>query len=141
MVKIQTPPGLTSISWMVFVNPFGPHQLTTCLGSVQADQTNSRGAFKMRVMNISRSAVGLFVSVLAIGLSLMEKIIQVSFQFVKVLFISIDSKDFYFFTLFHCGMQHLKGDARFVSECFKCSRHLQFVYRLYVVEYNSLRSH
>src|SRR5690349_8143199 len=58
---------------MVLVNPLGPHQFTTCFGSVQADHTSSRGAFMIRVMNISRSAVGLFVSLFAAIQSILRR--------------------------------------------------------------------
>src|SRR5437763_125219 len=42
---------------MVVEKPFGPHQFTTCPGLVIASHTSSRGASKVRVMTISRSAV------------------------------------------------------------------------------------
>ena len=57
MMKRQTPPGLTSISWIVFVKPFGPHHCATCFGSIHALNTSSRGALKTRVVTISRAAV------------------------------------------------------------------------------------
>src|SRR5438874_6883831 len=53
MMKRHTPPGRTSISWIVFRKPFGPHQWATCLGSVHIRQTSSRGASKTRVATIS----------------------------------------------------------------------------------------
>src|SRR5277367_6201373 len=56
MTRRQTPPGRTSIWWMVFVKPFGPHHWAMCLGSVQTSKTNSRGASSRRVRTISRSA-------------------------------------------------------------------------------------
>src|SRR5258706_15439318 len=61
MVCFQTPPGLTSIFSIVVVKPRGPHQCTTCRGSVIACHTSSRGASKFRVMTISRSAVSSMV--------------------------------------------------------------------------------
>src|SRR6266545_6909511 len=42
---------------MVFVKPFGPHHCATCLGSVHASNTRSRGASMTRVVTISGSAV------------------------------------------------------------------------------------
>src|SRR5438132_8410848 len=53
MTNRQTPPGLTSISWMVFVKPLGPHHLATCCGSVHIRNTSSRGASNTRVATIS----------------------------------------------------------------------------------------
>src|SRR5260221_14781192 len=61
MVCFQTPPGLTSIFSIVVVKPRGPHQCTTCRGSVIACHTSSRGASKFRVMTISRLAVSSMV--------------------------------------------------------------------------------
>src|SRR5260221_4140293 len=61
MTCFQTPPGLTSIFSIVVVKPRGPHQCTTCRGSVIACQTSSRVASKTRVMTISRSAVSSMV--------------------------------------------------------------------------------
>ena len=55
-MKRQRPPGLTSISWIVFVKPFGPHQCTRCFGSVHALNTSSLGALMMREMTISQFA-------------------------------------------------------------------------------------
>src|SRR6185503_15413639 len=55
MTKRQTPPGFTSILWVVVVKPFGPHHLPICSGSVQTFHTSSRGASKTRVPRISRS--------------------------------------------------------------------------------------
>src|ERR1700686_3488474 len=58
MTKRHTPPGFTSLSWVVVVKPFGPHHCTICLGSVHALKASSRGASKVRVMTICRSADG-----------------------------------------------------------------------------------
>src|SRR5437899_11858302 len=55
MTKRQTPPGFTSILWVVVVNPFGPHHWPMCSGSVHTFHTSSRGASKTRVPRISRS--------------------------------------------------------------------------------------
>src|SRR5712664_339348 len=55
MTKRQTPPGFTSILWVVLVKPFGPHHSPMCSGSVHAFHTSSRGASKTRVPRISRS--------------------------------------------------------------------------------------
>src|SRR6266850_2005404 len=55
MTKRHTPPGFTSILWVVVVKPFGPHHFPTCSGSVHTFHTSSRGASKTRVAAISRS--------------------------------------------------------------------------------------
>src|SRR6266545_4753646 len=55
MTKRHTPPGFTSILWVVVVKPFGPHHLPMCSGSVHTFHTSSRGASKTRVPRISRS--------------------------------------------------------------------------------------
>src|SRR5207244_9512256 len=55
MTKRHTPPGFTSILWVVVVKPFGPHHSPMCSGSVHAFHTSSRGASKTRVPRISRS--------------------------------------------------------------------------------------
>src|SRR6266852_9842886 len=55
MTKRQTPPGFTSILWVVVVKPFGPHHCPMCSGSVHAFHTSSRGASNTRVPRISRS--------------------------------------------------------------------------------------
>ena len=53
------PPGRTSISQTGFVKPFGPHHCATCFGSVQASNTRSRGASKVRVSTKSRSVAAI----------------------------------------------------------------------------------
>src|ERR1700694_1855095 len=86
MMNRHTPPGLTSISWIVFVNPFGPHHCATCLGSVNALKTSSRGASKTRARTISRSAVAappLFFT--AMHLLLLLKFLQVSVEAIEAL--------------------------------------------------------
>src|SRR3990172_6969401 len=50
----QLPPGLTSSSWIVFANPFGPHQRASRDGSRNASNTRSRGASKKRTLTMSR---------------------------------------------------------------------------------------
>src|SRR6266581_2305458 len=55
MTKRQTPPGFTSILWVVVVKPFGPHHSAICSGSVHTFHTSPRGASKTRVPRISRS--------------------------------------------------------------------------------------
>src|ERR1700691_635366 len=65
MTNRHLPPGLTSISRIVLVKPFGPHHLATCFGSVQTAQTSSRGASSKRVAAVSRlalSRVSLFLA-------------------------------------------------------------------------------
>jgi hypothetical protein len=55
--ELPNAPGLTSILWIVFEKPFGPHHCAMWIGSVHTCHTSSRGASKPRVMEISRSAV------------------------------------------------------------------------------------
>src|SRR5882672_2556221 len=55
MTKRHTPPGFTSILWVVVVKPFGPHHCAMCSGSVHSLHTRSRGASKTRTAAISRS--------------------------------------------------------------------------------------
>ena len=42
MVKIHLPPGRRSCVFVVVVNPLGPHQLETCLASIQASGSVDR---------------------------------------------------------------------------------------------------
>src|SRR5580765_1465373 len=65
MTKRHTPPGFTSMLWMVVVKPFGPHQLPTCSGSVHTFHTSSRGASKIRVAATSRSPTSAVLSLAA----------------------------------------------------------------------------
>src|SRR5581483_5082521 len=72
MMKRQTPPGRTSISCVVVVKPFGPHQRSICCCSVHARNTTARGASNVRVVTISRSEVadpGLFPLTIDFSLS------------------------------------------------------------------------
>src|SRR6266571_3434705 len=55
MTKRHTPPGFTSMMYVVVVKPFGPHHFAMCSGSVHTFHTRSRGASKMRTAAISRS--------------------------------------------------------------------------------------
>src|ERR1700730_17705323 len=57
ITRRHTPPGRTSLSWMVFVKPSGPHHCATCLGSVHASNACTLGASTTRVVTISRSVV------------------------------------------------------------------------------------
>src|SRR5882762_453050 len=61
---------------MVFVKPIGPHHCATCLGSVHALNTSSRGASKTRDRTISRSAESSATGLL----SLMLLILSIQFQ-------------------------------------------------------------
>src|SRR5438034_10002027 len=54
MTNCHTPPGRTSISWIVLRKPRGPHHCAMCFGSVHIVQTRSRGASNTRVPMISR---------------------------------------------------------------------------------------
>src|SRR5580658_9290810 len=51
----KTPFGRRSISQTASGTPLGSHQCATCSGLVQASKTTARGAWKMRVITISRS--------------------------------------------------------------------------------------
>src|SRR5580704_3168894 len=91
MINFQLPPGLTSISSMVVVNPFGPHHFTICVGSVHAFHTSCRGASKTRETTISRSDV-FSTDVFALALATMFfllfllNFLQVLFETIKTLF-------------------------------------------------------
>src|SRR6266436_2463034 len=61
---------------MVFVKPIGPHHCATCLGSVHALNTSSRGASKTRVRTISRSAVLFATRLLAFMLLILSTQLQ-----------------------------------------------------------------
>src|SRR5437016_584733 len=89
------PPGRTSSSQTGLVNHFGLHHCAMCFGSVQALNTSSRGASKMRVMTTSRLLDGScdeigVVSVLGfvwvIFLLLLLKFMEVILQTVHALF-------------------------------------------------------
>src|SRR5215470_3920732 len=54
----QAPPSRTSILHSGVVNPSGPHQRTSCAGSVQAPNTSARGASSVRVTTSSRFFLG-----------------------------------------------------------------------------------
>src|SRR4051794_21568602 len=73
---------------MVVVKPVGPHQWTTCFGSVQASHTRSRGALTTRLMTISRSAVAVsgLIFLSAILLLLFLNFTQVILETVEALF-------------------------------------------------------
>src|SRR5688572_10657444 len=57
MMKFHSPPFLNSKSCVVILNPFGPHHLARCAGSVHTSHTRSRGALTVRVMITSLSCV------------------------------------------------------------------------------------
>src|SRR5579859_2186354 len=52
----MAPPARASSSHRGLVKPRGPHHFATCLGSVHALKTRSRGASKTRVNSTSRGA-------------------------------------------------------------------------------------
>src|SRR3954454_841573 len=81
MTNRQTPPGLTFISWVVVVNPLGPHQLETCLGSVHVANTSSRGASKMRVVTISRVAFDSLLSSLLADMGIPWLVVSLEAEF------------------------------------------------------------
>src|SRR5450755_2446213 len=81
MMKRQTPPGFTSMAWIVLVKPFGPHHCAICFGSVQAFQTNSRGASTVRVMTMvgspgAATALLLSATFLPLGLQFLEIVVE-----------------------------------------------------------------
>src|SRR5947209_4702066 len=80
MTKLHLPPGRTSICPMLVRKPLGPHQLTRCLGSVQASKTRARGASRSRVVEISRSLVAVTVLLLVL------KFLEVEVEAVEPLF-------------------------------------------------------
>src|SRR4051812_33545246 len=84
MVNRQTPPGRTSISRVVVVNPRGPHQWATCVGSVHTANRSSRGALNTREVTISRSDAG--SGLLGTVLLLLLKFAEVFVQPVETLF-------------------------------------------------------
>src|SRR3954447_1931579 len=86
MMKRQAPPGRTSISWIVFVKPFGPHQWMTCCGSVHIRHTSSRGASKTRVAAISFSAAFATAMLFLLFLLFLFQLAQVFVQAVETLF-------------------------------------------------------
>src|SRR5262245_59007883 len=55
MMKRHSPPGAKLNSWVVVVNPAGPHHLWMWRRSVHARHTTSRGASSTRVKITSRS--------------------------------------------------------------------------------------
>src|SRR5262245_30228668 len=55
-MKRHSPPGRTSIAYVVMRKPAGLHHSSMCSASRNASNTSSRGASKTRVMRISRSA-------------------------------------------------------------------------------------
>src|SRR6202020_208724 len=60
MQKRNFPPTRKSISQAGQLKPFGPHHCITYFGSVQAFQTNSRGASKTRVIVIRSVSLTVF---------------------------------------------------------------------------------
>src|SRR6202171_4878659 len=85
MMNRQTPPGLTSISKIVVVKSFGPHQEPMCSGSVQAWKTRSRGASNTRVKTISRSAALVLALLAAMLLLLVFQFTQIIVQTIEAL--------------------------------------------------------
>src|SRR2546423_14274473 len=81
MTKRHTPPGRKSKALVVVEKPLGPHHCARCLGSVHTDHTNSGGASSTRVTMIdrasrSRSRLLLALTLLLLGLQLLEVIVQ-----------------------------------------------------------------
>src|ERR1043165_6642689 len=80
MTKRHVPPVLNSKVCVVVVNPFGPHHCARCFGSVNAENTRSRGASKTRVPMIecgsrSRSML-LFAAMIFLPLALFLRGLQ-----------------------------------------------------------------
>src|SRR6202161_3267500 len=57
MTKRQTPPGRMSKLDVVVVKPFGPNHCARCFGSVNSENTSSRGASNSRTVMIERASV------------------------------------------------------------------------------------
>src|SRR5579859_3741154 len=87
MTSRQTPPGLTSISEMVVLNPLGPHQCARCRGSVQASNTSSRGASNRRVKTSSRSAA----PAVALLAAIVVLLVLLGFQFAQVFLQTVEA--------------------------------------------------
>src|SRR5208282_5237743 len=56
MTKRQTPPERNSKREVVVEKPFGPHHCARCFGSVQTENTSSRGASNSRMPTIERGS-------------------------------------------------------------------------------------
>src|SRR6185312_12012727 len=81
MTWFHSPPTRKSNFSSVLVNPFGPHQCTTCSGLVIASHTNSRGASIKREMIISRSLVSALFAALFF---LSSTFLPLSLKFFKI---------------------------------------------------------
>src|SRR5437762_11262469 len=86
MTTRHTPPGRTSLSCRVFVKPSGPHQWTTCFGSVHIRHTSSRGASKTRVAAISFCAAFATAMSFLLFLLFLFQLAEVLVQSVEALF-------------------------------------------------------
>src|SRR5438874_2616220 len=84
MTNCHTPPGRTSISWIVLRKPRGPHHCAMCFGSVHIVQTRSRGASNTRVPMISRSSFASFATMSCFLLFL--QLLQVFIESIETLF-------------------------------------------------------
>src|SRR5262249_25681602 len=72
-----------SAEWVVVVKPLGPHHDEICAGSVQAWNTNSRGASNTRVITISAALPAALLA--DILLLLLFEILQILVQPVEAL--------------------------------------------------------
>src|SRR5882757_1267408 len=102
MTCSHVPPTRKSIFLIVVLKPRGPHQFVTCCGSVHACHTSSRGAWRTRVMTISRSEA-LSTDVFMGGVGEIKRVLpdstngrapgrQVSRQAVKILLIGRENE-------------------------------------------------
>src|SRR5690606_16488466 len=73
ILKRKAPPTLKSCSQDGSENPSGPHQFFTCSGRVQASNTNSRGASKIRSTTRTRGSAPSFMPISAIRVCLLPK--------------------------------------------------------------------
>src|SRR5580698_3960956 len=83
MLRRNFPPTRKSISQAGQLKPFGPHHCITYFGSVQAFQTNSRGASKSLVTTIRSISFAVFFVISGL---LFLHLIYDYFQFVEALF-------------------------------------------------------
>src|SRR5579864_6251664 len=91
MTKRQTPPGRNAKLDVVVVKPFGPHHCARCFGSVQTENTSSRGAANSRMPMIERGSLcrsRLFVAAMFLALCFRRfglQHFQIGFETVKTL--------------------------------------------------------
>src|SRR5436190_5373492 len=85
MMNCHTPPGRTSISWIVLRKPRGPHHCAMCFGSVHIVQTRSRGASNTRAPMISRSSFAALLAAMSCFLLFLQ-LLQVFVESIEAVF-------------------------------------------------------